>query len=112
MRREATLDDEWTERETWIEWFDDYYGEDTPADPDSERFRRIRERYVDKQLSTYLSPDEIEARTDGSHETFAAHLDGEAVVSAVGERRLLEAIGDETIEAYIDGRRGPEREAR
>lgn len=112
MRREASLDDEWAERETWIEWFDDYYGEDAPIDPGSERFRRVRERYVDEQLSTYLSPDEIEVRTERGHEALAARVDGEAVVSAVGERRLLDAIDDETIEAYVDGRRGPEREAR
>ncbi|MDZ5812315.1 NAD(P)/FAD-dependent oxidoreductase, partial [Halorubrum sp. AD140] len=63
MRREASLDEEWADRERWTEWFDEYYGDDAPIDPDSERFERVRETYIDEQLSTYLSPEAIHERS-------------------------------------------------
>lgn len=97
-------DDEWAERGTWVEWFDDYYGEDAPIDPDSERFRRVRERSVDEQLSTYLPPKEIDARATGGHKALAAHVDSEAVVEAIGEEELLGAIDDGTIDEYAENR--------
>jgi hypothetical protein len=102
MRREANLDGEWSDRETWVEWFDDYYGEDAPVDPDSERFERVRETYIDERLSTYLPERAIEERSNAGHEAVAAHLDPGAVVRAVGAETLVEEIDDETLLEAVD----------
>ncbi|MCH7659035.1 MAG: NAD(P)/FAD-dependent oxidoreductase [Euryarchaeota archaeon] len=101
MRQEAGLDDEWAERETWIEWFDDYYGEDAPVSPGSERFRRVRETYIDEQFATYLSTEEIEARTERGHRALSEHVDPESIVGAVGEEKLLEAMDGVAIREYV-----------
>ncbi len=41
------LGDEWADRDAWIEWFDDHYGENAPVNPDSDRFQRVREEWID-----------------------------------------------------------------
>lgn len=111
-RREAERTDEWADRETWIEWFDDRFGDDAPIDLDSERFARVREAYVDRSLSSYLCDEAIEARTESGHGVLADHLDPEAIVDAVGADALLEAMDDDSVRAYADaigdrGRSGP-----
>ncbi|MEM4782108.1 MAG: NAD(P)/FAD-dependent oxidoreductase [Halalkalicoccus sp.] len=99
MRRESSLDDEWAERETWVEWFDEHHA-DAPVSPDGERFERVRETYVDEQLSTYLPPEEIDSRATDGQEALAAHVAPEAAVEAIGEERLLDAIDDVAIGEY------------
>lgn len=96
------LDDEWADRETWVEWFDDRHAEDAAVDPDSERFRRVRRESIAASRSSSVAPEEVEPRTARGHEALAAHLGTEAVVAAVGERALLEAI-----RAHADADRRP-----
>ncbi|WP_247004787.1 NAD(P)/FAD-dependent oxidoreductase [Halosolutus gelatinilyticus] len=100
VRREAERTDEWADRETWIEWFDDSFAEDAPIDPESERFRRVREAYVDEALAGYLTAAAIDERTDAGHEALASHLDPEAIVEALDEETLLDVIDDASIRAY------------
>lgn len=97
MRREVERDDEWADRDAWVEWFDDYYGEDAPIETDTERFRRVREADVDDSLSSYVSPEEIDARAAAGQEALAAHLDVERVIAAVGAETLLDHIDDDRI---------------
>jgi len=107
VRREAELDDEWADRGRWVEWFDDYYGEEAPVDPDSERFRRVRKADIDDSLSSYVSPEEIDSRAAAGQETLAAHLDPERLVAAVDAQALLSHIEDDHI---LDAARGIEAE--
>ena len=102
VRQEAELDDEWADRNSWVEWFDDYFAEDAPVDPDSDRFERVRESYVDDRFDGYLSDAEIDRRAEAGHETLADHLDPEAVVEAIDSEALLSAIDDDAIRAYRD----------
>lgn len=90
VRRDANLDDEWADRDRWVEWFDNYYGEDAPVKTDSARFRRVREAAIDDSLSSYISADEVEQR------------------GARGQAQLLEHIDDELIEAYARDQDGIE----
>jgi len=121
MRREANLDDEWADRERWVEWFDEHYGEDAPVAPDSERFRRVRETYIDSERSKCLSDDEIDERAERAHETLSERLnpsavtaasengawsesdalDAEGAVDELGSGALLDALDDEAIAAYV-----------
>jgi len=121
VRREANLTDKWADRERLIEWFDDYYGEDAPVGPESDRFQRVRETYIDARLSVYLSDDEIDARAERAHETLAGRLkpsaltaafeddtardsdeaDAERAIDELGSKTVLDALDDETIEAYV-----------
>nr|WP_253737605.1 FAD-dependent oxidoreductase [Halohasta salina] len=102
VRQQSELDDEWAERANWVEWFDDFYGEAAPVDPDSDRFERVRETYIDDRFDGYLTDAEIDRRAEEAHETLADHLDPEAIVAAVDTDQLLAAIDDDAIRAYRD----------
>jgi len=103
-RREAELDDEWDDRDRWVEWFDGHYAEDAPVDPDSDRYRRVRAAAIDDSLSSYVDADEIESRTAAGQRALAAHLDPAAVADARDADTLLDAIDDEAIAAYATER--------
>ncbi|MBV0903553.1 NAD(P)/FAD-dependent oxidoreductase [Haloarcula salina] len=108
VRREAELDDEWTDRERWVTWFDERHAADAPVDPDSERFQRVRDATVEQARSAYIDPEEIEARAERGHEALAAHLDAESAVDGVGERALLEAMDDDAIRSYVEADETPD----
>jgi len=97
VRREAELDDEWADRDRWVEWFDDYYGEDAPVETDSDRFQRVREADIDDSLSSYVSPDELGERAAAGQEALAAHLDAERLIAAVDAETLLDHVDDDLI---------------
>lgn len=97
VRREAELDDEWADRDRWVEWFDDYYAEDAPVEPNSDRFQRVRRADIDGSLSSYVSTTAIDERAAVGQEALAAHLDVERIVAAVGTERLLDHVDDEAI---------------
>jgi choline dehydrogenase-like flavoprotein len=97
VRREAELDDEWSDRDRWVEWFDGYHGADAPVDTDSERYRRVRAAAIDDSLSSYVSPDEIDDRAAEGQAALVERLDPERVVEAVGAETLLEHVDDESI---------------
>ncbi|OYR45081.1 MULTISPECIES: FAD-dependent oxidoreductase [unclassified Halorubrum] len=99
LRREAAVDDEWTDRERWVEWFDAEHA-DAPVDPDSDRFARVREAAIDASLSSYVDADEAESLAAAGRRALAAHLDPAAVVDAHGADALLDAMDDEAIAAH------------
>jgi hypothetical protein len=101
VRRRAELDDEWTDRETWVEWFDEYLGEDAPVDPSSERYRRVREAAVDDARDSYVASAEIERRREEGRRALAGHLGVDAVVDAFDAETLLEAMDDDVVRAYV-----------
>lgn len=104
VRREAELTGEWADRDRWVEWFDDHHAEHAPVDTDSERFRRVREAYLDEGRSAYRSDEEIETRTARGRRALAARVDPDAVVDAHGTTDLLDAMDDAEIREYLDGR--------
>ncbi|KAA9395968.1 NAD(P)/FAD-dependent oxidoreductase [Haloarcula sp. CBA1130] len=107
VRREVELDDEWTDRATWVDYFDDRYAEDAPVEPDSARFRRVRDAVIDERRSSYITSEEIATRTETGQETLAGYLDPEAVVSGLDQTAVLDAMDDERIRDYLgasDGR--------
>ncbi|WP_247730394.1 NAD(P)/FAD-dependent oxidoreductase [Halovivax limisalsi] len=97
VRRDAERDGEWTDRDRWVEHFDEHYGADAPVDPASDRYRRVREASIDESLASYISPAEIETRTATGHERLASHLDPERVVAALPTDALLESVPDEDL---------------
>lgn len=103
VRQQAELDDEWTDRDAWIEWFDDFYGEDAPVEPDSERFAAVRAAVIDDSLSSYITSEEIDRRAAAGHARLAEQLDPEAVVEGVDSEQLLAAMDTDEIRAYLDG---------
>lgn len=105
VRREGELDDEWADRDRWVEWFDETHA-DGPVDPDSERFARVREAAVDDALSSYVDADEEAARAGAGHRALAERLDPEAVVDAHGAEALLDAMDDEAVAAHVAGDEG------
>jgi hypothetical protein len=102
VRREAELDDEWADRERWVAYFDEHYGESAPYDPDSGEYERVREAALDVMNGSYIDTDEIDARAAAGHEALAAHLDADAVVAAHDETDLLDAMDDDVVEAHLD----------
>jgi choline dehydrogenase-like flavoprotein len=97
VRREAALDDEWADRDRWVEWFDDYYGSDAPVEMDSERFQRVRDADIDDSLSSYVSPGELNERVAAGQDALAAHLDVERLIATVETETLLDHIDDDLI---------------
>jgi hypothetical protein len=104
VRREAEREAEWTDRERWVEWFDERHA-DAPVDPDSERFARVREAAIDEALSAYVDADEAQARAAEGRRALVGHLDPSAVVDAHGTEALLDAMDDEDVAAYAAGAR-------
>jgi hypothetical protein len=94
VRREAERDGEWTDRQRWIEWFDDSYAEEAPVPVDSERYRRVRAAYVDELLDSHISSAEMESRAEQGHRKLAAHLDADAAI--------LDSLPDEKLRQYVD----------
>lgn len=103
LRREAELDGEWADRAAWVEWFDEYYGEDAPVEVGSDRYERVRAARIDGRLSSYIDQDEEERRATTAHERLAGHLDPEAVVAGCDTGALLDSMGDDRIAAYLNG---------
>ena len=99
VRREAERDEEWADRDRWVERFDAEHA-DAPVDPDSERFARVREAAIDEALSAYVDADEAESRAAAGQRALAERLDPGAVVDAHGADALLDAMDDEAIAAY------------
>jgi len=85
VRREAELDEEWEDRDNWVEWFDDYYAEDAPVETDSDRFERVRAADIDDSLSSYVSPEERDERAARSQERLLDHVDDERIVERARE---------------------------
>jgi len=81
MREESTLDDEWSDRDRWREWFDEQLPDD--HDLDEDRRVELRERDIGRSFETYLSDGDIEQR------------------SVRGQKRLLEHVDDELIREYV-----------
>jgi len=101
VRRRAELDDEWTERATWVEHFDDRHAGDAPVDPESDRFQRVREAVIEQRRSSYLTSDEIADRAETGQEVLASYLSPEAAVSGLDQTAVLDAMDDETIRDYV-----------
>ncbi|QLD84897.1 NAD(P)/FAD-dependent oxidoreductase [Natronomonas halophila] len=103
VRREAERTEEWTDRDRWVEYFDEYYGADAPVGADTERYRAVRDAFIDESMAAYISASEADARASKGHETLADRLDVETMVSAVDDAELLAAIDDDAIREYVDG---------
>ncbi|WP_128904260.1 FAD-dependent oxidoreductase [Halorubrum amylolyticum] len=101
VRREAEREEEWADRDRWVEWFDERHA-DAPVDPDAERFARVREAAIDAALSAYVDADEAEARASEGRRALADHLDPDALVDAHGAEALLDAMDDEDVAAYAE----------
>ncbi|UPW02242.1 NAD(P)/FAD-dependent oxidoreductase [Halorussus gelatinilyticus] len=83
VRREAARDDEWADRNRWREYYDGRRPED--ADVDDARWETLRERDIDRRFGTYLSDDEIAARTERGQRRLLDHIDDELVVERARE---------------------------
>jgi hypothetical protein len=105
VRRSAALDEEWCDRERWVEWFDAEKGADAPPDPDTHRYERVRAAAIAEWRSSYVEPDAITDRAADGQVTLASHLDPAAVVEGLGPGALLDAIDDDRIRDHLEGDR-------
>jgi len=93
VRPEREFSGEWAGRERWREWFEN----ELPADHGlgEDELAGMRESYVDRAFETRVSPAVAEARW----------ADGVArLVETIGAERVLDALDDEAIRSYVDGR--------
>ncbi|WP_254543072.1 NAD(P)/FAD-dependent oxidoreductase [Halomarina pelagica] len=93
IRQESELDDEWSDRDRWREWFDERLPDDHGLG--EERRVALRERDIDRSFGTYLPDDEIEQREVRGQKRLLEHVDDELVLDAAreieSERRSTEA---------------------
>ncbi len=85
VRREAELDEEWDDREAWVEWFADRYGDDAPVETDADRFRRVRETLIEAVRSSYVSREEIDERAAAGQERLLDHVDDGLIIERARE---------------------------
>ena len=83
MRRETELDDEWSDRDRWREFFDDRLPDDHELS--EEQLVGIREREIDRRLASYLPSEEIGCRVERGHRRLLEHIDDELVLEAARE---------------------------
>ena len=86
LRREATLDSEWDDRDRWREWYD----VKRPDGVDDDRWEAVRERDIDRRRGTYLSNARIERRRERGQRRLLDHVDD----SLVGRRAREIESGD------------------
>ncbi|GGC72047.1 FAD-dependent oxidoreductase [Haloferax sulfurifontis] len=93
LRADTEFQGEWGDRDRWREWFDGEVPAD--ADLDDEHLAELRESYIDRAFDT--------RRTD--HEVEAAEPRGiRRLVETIGTERVLDALPDEALADYLDGR--------
>ncbi|RXK51433.1 FAD-dependent oxidoreductase [Halorientalis pallida] len=101
LRREAELDEEWTDRERWHEWFESRIPDG--LDREAEAVERIRETVVDERLAAYVSEAERNRRAGRGHRRLAATLDDEALVDGLDDPTVvLDSLDDDTIRTYLN----------
>ncbi len=89
VRKERNVTGEWAERDRWREWFATQAGE---HDLSEARFEELRETYIDDRFEQVIDREETDARKrEGT----------EALVMELGPERVLDALDDETIAAYL-----------
>ncbi|RDZ64265.1 thioredoxin reductase [Haloferax sp. Atlit-12N] len=93
LRADTEFQGEWGDRDRWREWFESEVPDD--ADLDDERLAELRESYIDRAFDT--------RRTD--HEVETAEPRGiRRLVEVIGTERVLDALPDEVLADYLDGR--------
>jgi len=90
LRKERNVTGEWAERERWREWFAEQAGE---HDLSEARYEELRETYIDDRFEQVIDREETDARKRGGTE---------ALVMELGAERVLDALDDETIAAYLE----------
>lgn len=83
VRREAELNEEWSDRGRWREYFDDRVPDDHTLE--EEQHVEIREREIDRRFETYLSSDEVERQIKRGHEGLLEYIDDELILEAASE---------------------------
>ncbi|WP_416839999.1 FAD-dependent oxidoreductase [Haloferax sp. DFSO52] len=96
LRPDSEFQGEWADRDRWREWFDSQVPADVEVDIDDDHLTELRETYLDRAFATRRSDDEIAA----------AEMRGvQRLVEVIGTDRVLDAVSDETLRDYLDGRK-------
>ncbi|GGL42531.1 thioredoxin reductase [Halarchaeum grantii] len=83
VRREADLSGEWTERDTWRDWFAERVPDD--VDLEEERVAAVREREIDRRLDTYRDAEALAAAAERGQKRLLEHVDDDAVLARARE---------------------------
>ena len=83
VRRETELDEEWSDRDRWREFFNDRLPDNHELS--EEQLVEIREREIDHRLTSYLPSDEIGRRVERGHRRLLEHIDDEFILEAARE---------------------------
>jgi hypothetical protein len=93
VRQDAERDEEWHDRDTWREWFDDRLPDD--HDLSEERRIELRERDIDRTLETYISDDEIERRAERGQRRLLDHVEDHVILDRAREIEADETNADD-----------------
>jgi hypothetical protein len=92
VRREAVLDDGWSDRETWREWFDEQLPDE--HDLDEERWTELREREIDRFLRTYISEEESKRRDRRGQRRLLDHIDDDLILERAAKLSAARTAAD------------------
>ncbi|WP_049917640.1 FAD-dependent oxidoreductase [Haloferax denitrificans] len=93
LRADTEFQGEWGDRDRWREWFESEVPDD--ADLDDERLAELRESYIDRAFDTRRTAHEVET---------AEPRGIRRLVETIGTERVLDALPDEALADYLDGR--------
>ncbi|AUV80670.1 thioredoxin reductase [Salinigranum rubrum] len=96
LRREATLDSEWDDRDRWREWYD----AKRPDGVDDDRWEAVRERDIDRRRGMYLSSARIDRRRERGQRRLLDHVDDDLVVQRA--REIESGGGDENASGGVE----------
>ncbi|KTG30665.1 FAD-dependent oxidoreductase [Haloferax profundi] len=95
LRPESEFAGEWGDRDRWREWFDEQIPADADAAVDDDHLADLRESYIDRAFETRRTDEEIAA---------AESRGIRRLVETIGATRVLDAISEEALRDYLDGR--------
>jgi hypothetical protein len=103
LRPESEFTGEWAERDRWREWFANEFAGDRSA-MDDERYRDLRESYLDRAFETAVPESEVAERAERGLTRLVEVVGPERVAGVVDDRTALDAIDDDVIRAYVEDR--------
>lgn len=84
-RRQGELEEEWSSRDRWREWFEDRLPDDIDVEDDG--LSELREREIYRRLDSYVEDSEMEKMAEEGQRRLVREMDPEVVVEVAEEIR-------------------------
>ncbi|WP_435320613.1 FAD-dependent oxidoreductase [Haloarchaeobius sp. TZWSO28] len=83
LRREASLEGEWADRERWVRWAEENRPDDHALADDE--WEELLDREIDRRFETYITDESVEERTEQGQRRLLDHIDDALIVERARE---------------------------